>query len=234
MRHLLKITFLLALSLEVQAADLCPKSAEPAGYFCVTPEMAPDSQISLVDFYQIPAVIMGQFKGFLDKLPHPLSLNADWQSPYMGAGISFYQYKYQLMILGGTTRVAGFSKDAYAAVVCHEIGHLIGGAPYQTIENATWSSSEGQADFFASSVCLPEYFKSLGVRVDELPSRIEKAGFEMLSSLAPHSFEVVDLVRYKKNATKVDSTLINHYPSLQCRYETFLDSTKRSACWFKN
>lgn len=189
--------------------------------------MAPESQIKLVDFYQIPAVIISLFKA-------PVILDAQWESPYFGAGM---RNQKEMVIWGGTTRVKGMTKDAYAAIVCHELGHVLGGAPYQTISGAQWASAEGQADFFAASVCLPRYFQSLGIGHNEVAAKVEKAGYEMLSSLAPFGSgtkdEVVSLERYYEFNERAESTLVNNYPTLQCRYESFRNSSQRSHCWFK-
>ena len=41
--------------------------------------------------------------------------------------------------------------------LCHELGHLLGGAPKIIRRNGktSWSSVEGQSDYYASSVCMP-------------------------------------------------------------------------------
>lgn len=199
--------------------------------------MAPDSPIKIYDFYSIPSIIMGLFQKELTALGSPLVLDAQWESPYFGAGVSFYNEEFRLMILGGTTRIKGMSLDAYAAVVCHEIGHIIGGAPYQTITGAEWSSSEGQADFFAASVCLPRYFASKKENSQVMAKRIEGAGFDMMNSFKDFdsnaNADEKKLVRHVVNVTKTKETLINKYPSIQCRYETFRNPSKRAACWFK-
>jgi hypothetical protein len=224
MKNILKIMLLTSLLFgNVYAAGTCPVNAP---YFCVTPEMASNSEIKLTDFYQIPAVIISIFHT-------PISLDAQWDSPYLGMGMKDSK---NMLILGGTTRAKGMTKDAYAAAVCHELGHVLGGAPYQTIKGSEWASSEGQADFFAASVCLPEYFKKLGLKYSEISARIEKAGYEMLSSLAPHSSqtseELKTLYRFQPIYERVEETLINNYPSLQCRYEIFRNPIERSDCWF--
>lgn len=207
-------------------AGTCPPDAP---YFCMTPEMAPQSEIKLSDFYQIPAVIISLHNV-------SVTLDAQWESPYLGMGMKNSK---SMLIFGGTTRVAGMTKDAYAAAVCHEIGHVIGGAPYQTISGSQWSSAEGQADFFAASICLPRYFKSIGVKTNDIKARVEEAGFKMLSSLAPFSsqtsVELSSLIdsRFQELNEATDSTLINNYPSLKCRYETFRNPAQRSDCWFR-
>jgi hypothetical protein len=224
MKLLLKIIFLSNMLVTTLYAGVCPKDAP---YFCMTPEMAPNTQIKIADFYQIPSIIISLFNA-------PIILDAQWESPYFGAGMSNQK---SMMILGGTTRVEGMTKDAYAAVICHELGHVLGGAPYQTIHGAEWVSAEGQADFFAASVCLPRYFKNLGMNAHDISARVEKAGYEMLSSLAPFGSgtrdEVDSLQRFYELHEKIENTLINNYPSLQCRYETFRNSLKRSDCWFR-
>jgi hypothetical protein len=43
---------------------------------------------------------------------------------------------------------------------CHEIGHFKGGAPFKKrgrSQKLSWSSAEGQADYFSTLVCLKEF-----------------------------------------------------------------------------
>jgi hypothetical protein len=210
----------------------CPK--DRIDYFCISPDMAPNSPIDIVQFYTTPAQILQLFQTELAQLPYPLVLNAEWESPFFGAGVSLYENSFRLMILGGTTRIKGLTPDAYAAIVCHELGHVIGGYPLQTIAFAEWSSSEGQSDFFAANICLPKYFRSLNETEDKIPARIEAAGYKMIQSFSQIIKEENELIRFKVDTTKTPATLINNYPSLQCRYENFRNPTVRPACWFKN
>ena len=137
------------------------------------------------------------------------------------------------MILGGTIRIEDFTLDAYAALVCHEMGHLIGGEPFQSIPGAEWASAEGQADFFAASTCLPRFFQSLGVSKENIPASVEKAGFELIKAFMAIEKDPRERPqRFHKKSQAVDSTLFNQYPSLACRYETFLFPQKRQDCWF--
>jgi hypothetical protein len=59
---------------------------------------------------------------------------------------------------GGLARQPLMNADGLALVVCHELGHHIGGIPTKKIGNS-WASSEGQADYFATLKCLRRYFK---------------------------------------------------------------------------
>lgn len=62
-----------------------------------------------------------------------------------------------ILLYGGYARHKLMTKDAYLSVICHEIGHHLGGFP-KKIGNA-WSSSEGQADYFSTLKCMKEVLK---------------------------------------------------------------------------
>ncbi len=229
--HLIAILFLIGI-VSAKAAVVCPK--DNPGYFCLPPEKNQNKEMNATNFYLIPAKIIGLFNQEISAAGYPLQLEANWDSPYFGAGVSLYDNAFHLMILGGTARLAEFTEDAYAAVVCHEIGHIIAGEPHQTISGAEWSSSEGQSDFFAASICLPRYFKSLNEK--NISTRVEKAGYEMMNSFRKFDSNSIDktLSRTKPALPATKETLINKYPTIQCRYENFRDPSKRAACWYRD
>ncbi len=63
-------------------------------------------------------------------------------------------------MFGGLARHPQMTEDGFAVVVCHELGHHLGGFPKK--KDATgairWASNEGQADYFATLKCLRNYF----------------------------------------------------------------------------
>jgi hypothetical protein len=63
-------------------------------------------------------------------------------------------------MFGGLARHPAITEDAFATVVCHELGHQIGGAPKKKDPTAgsAWASNEGQADYFATLKCLRRVF----------------------------------------------------------------------------
>jgi len=230
----LQLILALFTSAILNAADICPKNN--SGYFCLPVEQNQNNVMNGTNFYLIPAKIIGLFYQEISDAGYPVQLDAKWESPYFGAGVSLYENAFHLTILGGTTRLPEMTEDAYAAIICHEIGHIIAGEPRQTISSAEWSSSEVQADFFAASVCLPRYFKSLGVSLKDMPMLINNAGFDMMNTFKQFDTNSVDKTVNKTRAPMpaVPETLINIYPSLQCRYENFRNPSKRAACWYKN
>lgn len=217
-----------------QAEILCPENRPDL--FCLPSSNNQNNEINETNFYTIAFSITGLFQKEIREAGYPLTYKIDWQNPYFGAGVTLYENSFQLMIFGGTTRLKEMTREGYAAIVCHEIGHIIGGLPQQTISGAEWSSSEGQSDFFAASVCLPRYFKSLGVAENNIGARVEKAGFDMLNALKKFDTNSKDktLSKTLKPLPAAKETLINTYPSIQCRYENFRNPTKRPVCWFRD
>lgn len=67
--------------------------------------------------------------------------------------------------------------DAYLSVICHEIGHHFDGFPKQI--GSSWSSFEGQADYFSTLKCMKEVLKrdpeneAVALALD-LPSEVKK------------------------------------------------------------
>ena len=65
-----------------------------------------------------------------------------------------------MVVLQGIT---GMSKDVLNLVLCHELGHFDGGLPKKFrgySQMLSWSSAEGQADYFSTSVCFREVIES--------------------------------------------------------------------------
>ncbi len=65
-------------------------------------------------------------------------------------------------MFGGLARHPQMTEDAFLVVVCHELGHHLGGFPKKTQAfqvDRKWSSVEGQCDYFASLKCLKKVFE---------------------------------------------------------------------------
>lgn len=58
---------------------------------------------------------------------------------------------YRIELHGGMARHPLMTEDAFMLVICHEIGHHLGGFPRKTMP--TWASTEGQSDYFSTAKC---------------------------------------------------------------------------------
>ncbi len=68
----------------------------------------------------------------------------------------FGRKEYHINMYGGLARHEAIDIDGFIMVACHEIGHHIGGAPKKNL--TSWSSSEGQSDYFASLHCFRKIY----------------------------------------------------------------------------
>lgn len=73
----------------------------------------------------------------------------------------------QIVITGGMARHPMMTRDAFYSILCHEMGHHFGGAPKMfrgATELRSWSSAEGQADYYAATKCMPYLLERLPAR----------------------------------------------------------------------
>lgn len=142
---------------------------------------------------------------------------------------------------GGLARHPKTTNDGFSMIVCHELGHHIGGAPLYRDDE--WASNEGQADYFAAMKCMrrvflnqenrkivsrmivdPEATKQCqSVYTDDneiaICERIAMAGKSLGSVLA--SITGGSSVKFNTpDKTVVRSTFDGH-PEAQCRLDTY-------------
>lgn len=92
-----------------------------------------------------------------------LVVERKWESQTVNAG-TFRRDEGKTWVInlyGGYARHPDITQDGYMLVICHEIGHHIGGAPKKFYQESGihWASTEGQADYFATLKCLRRVFE---------------------------------------------------------------------------
>lgn len=188
-----------------------------------------------------------------------LKVDKNWESKVVNAFAEKDGNKWRILILGGLYRHPSFTDDALALGTCHEMGHLIGGAPL-VVGGESEMSNEGQADFWGAAVCLKKYFQSFPETTymeegfskftcdtqyysDEdaknICYRTIMAGQSLLKTLRskemPLNFDTPDESQISKTT--------DYYPGTQCRFDTYTagalcnlddDCNKaRPRCWYK-
>ncbi|CBW27991.1 putative exported protein [Halobacteriovorax marinus SJ] len=170
-----------------------------------------------------------------------------WNLDMVHASYTRIDNQHNIFLFGGFARLEKMTLDGLAVTACHEIGHGIGGAPYKS----TGSSMEGQADYFATKVCLPNVFKHLPqtseIRVTEFnhkyceQSEDQTYCLRALNALESdiHFYETLgDIVHFHTPSEEVATQLNDHptfYPSSQCRLDTSLAGVlkePRPICWY--
>lgn len=103
----------------------------------------------------------------VEKIYSPVVANMDaklvikrlWTHPKVNA-VAYRQEKdvWTVEMYGALARHPSITRDGFALVLCHELGHHIGGAPKYRSLAKPWASSEGQSDYFATLKCLRRVF----------------------------------------------------------------------------
>lgn len=107
----------------------------------------------------------------LEKMGAKLNMIRKWDDPTVNAYASRSGKTYNVAMFGGLARHKEVTPDGFALVVCHELGHHIGGAPRYS---GNWASAEGQSDYWATKNCAKKIFaKHNNVKI--VNKRIAKA-----------------------------------------------------------
>lgn len=107
---------------------------------------------------------------------------------------------------GGLARYPGMTKNAFIAVLCHELGHHLGRAPRYD-RNTDWAATEGQSDYFATLRCMKKLGISSAIPSLALATVLADLGGERKPS------------RSTRDASRVSRTYESH-PDAQCRLDT--------------
>lgn len=174
---------------------------------------------------------------------YPLLMKGDWNSAIVNAYATREVDSWKVYVAGGIARSKGMTKDSLALIVCHELGHHLGGGP-RTFLFEGWPSAEGQADYWASSKCLKRYYAELlGENVgsnDNIPERLladctntfadpkeMQLCLKTMNATINFSSFINELstTRFPTNILAKDSRVVkgtntNDYPRPQCRIDT--------------
>lgn len=192
--------------------------------------------------------------------PLPVVPAADWEKPYFTAYTVENDNVITIGFWGGMARIPGMNDDAVALITCHEVGHVIGGEPRFKLPLYQNLSSEGQADYYAASVCLKDYFakdpetlKALNdFHASQTRALCEKKYEDPLQkAICLRSLRgaqgLINVLLYMKpeegNASfeQVEQhitleTLFDQYPTNQCRLDTLIAGAlgeDRPVCWYR-
>lgn len=171
-----------------------------------------------------------------------LVVQRNWTDGTVNAYAEQQGSTWNVAMFGGLARHETITEDGFALVVCHELGHHIGGAPRKL---GRWASNEGQADYFAALKCLRRVWNyDDNIEVVSKMTDIPKALFEACGrkhvwnvdvamcvrtgmagmSVAKlfHSFEAAaSEPRFETPDRSIVTRTYDNHPAYQCRLDTF-------------
>lgn len=120
-----------------------------------------ESNVSKNDFNLLLDNLEKLYKKEARKMGKRLSISGKYNSNIVNAyALQVYPGTMTVRVLGGIVRHPLMTYDGLALVVCHEIGHHMGGAPRKWERMNKWASDEGQSDYFAPLQCLRRLWKN--------------------------------------------------------------------------
>lgn len=186
-----------------------------------------------------------------------LSINGSWEDDLVNAFAVREEAtkKWEIMTSGGLARLPKITSDGYKLILCHELGHFLGGFPKKPfLRTHTWSSVEGQSDYFATLKCTRKLFADNDnetiVKKFQIPEFLNKScrktfvnnnEINICIRSAMASLNLVEVL--EAEFARIDSVAPNtlsfeilapaiknkaldsHHPDNQCRLNTFLQGS---------
>lgn len=212
--------------------------------------------ITQADFEQTQLELKAIYTPIVKALGGQLVFESNWQSSTVNAYASRHgeldedgeetepRKEWRVTFLGGLARHKFITRDGFSLVICHELGHHLGGAPRLDGETA-WASIEGQSDYFSTSKCLRRLWHKMNnakaIQGKSIPETLIKKCSEQwpLSSERDLCLRIgmaglsagelfADISRFTKTPKfetpdpKVVKKTNNSHPAAQCRLDTYL------------
>ena len=155
---------------------------------------------------------------------HNLVITMEALNPRVNAEIQKNDKEVTINVMGGMLAHPKMNPSTLKLLLCHEMGHLLGGAPLKSRNG--WSSTEGQADYYSTLACAKR------MRFDE--KTFINSALNLTAIYAEVSRESAPKLEMCDNR-KVERTNYG-YPPVQCRLDTLVAGWYekiRPICWFK-
>ncbi len=107
--------------------------------------------ITQAEFDGVIASVEKLYAPIVKQLGGNLVIKKNWTDGTVNAYADREDGNWNLNMFGGLARSKETTIDGFLLVVCHELGHQIGGAP--RIGGTDWAANEGQADYWATLKC---------------------------------------------------------------------------------
>ncbi len=178
-----------------------------------------------------------------------LDLAGEWANSTVNAYAKRVGNNWWVRIYGGLARHPHMTIDGLTIVICHELGHHMGGAPKKTSWYGTpiWAAAEGQSDYYAAAKCARKMFGADENNIEiaaelELPEEVIQSCHDLWGESEQNvaiclrtakageslGFVLADITKKEMPSLTLPSDLVvkktnlSGYPGVQCRVDTML------------
>ncbi len=183
-----------------------------------------------------------------------LAIQGNWRDETPNASAAQLFGSWQIKVSGGLARHPQLTADGLTLIVCHELGHHLGGFAFTSQQNPfeqTWAANEGQSDYFSTHVCARrvwagDLIRNQGFRQvadaeiqkrcdaiwskqsdQELCYRSLEATHSMIATMA--ALKGIPMPQFNTPDTNVVDQTASGHPHPQCRMDTVLAGALCSA-----
>lgn len=241
MRRLLLIIISIILSVATYASIL-PENNR------AIPDLEKSEGLSDLQYFSVIDKVESIYRPIIEEMGMKLTVNRLWSDSRVNAGATKKGKEWILNLYGGYARHPLVTEDGYALVICHELGHHLGGTPKKIIDDGPgWPSTEGQADYFATLKCLRKVFAKddnvayvTQLKVPQLVSEKCSASFKTdweialckrtsVAGLAVSAISAdirnTDVPTIETPDASVVETTYEDHPEPQCRLDTYFQGS---------
>ena len=122
-----------------------------------------DSGITEREFNRVIDRAEAAYRPIVAQKGGKLEVERNWKDGTVNAYASQSGSTWKVAMFGGLARHPAITYEGFALVICHELGHHIGGHP-----KMGWATNEGGADYFATLKCLRRTLPDAPSKVDQV------------------------------------------------------------------
>lgn len=113
-------------------------------------------------YLEIIEELKREFDRDLSEAQASLEVRFDMDSDVVNAYADREGDKWLITFNGAMIRHRHFDENIFTMVLCHELGHHLGGAPLKLPGDSErgWISAEGQADYYTTNICAKRLFEN--------------------------------------------------------------------------
>ncbi len=133
-----------------QIKSLC-EGFVPDNDLWISADLKSPQGITEADFNDVISKVEKYYSSIISDRGGSLMVRRLWNDGTVNASAQQIFTFWIVNMYGGLARHKTITKDGFSLVMCHELGHHIGGSPKI---GSMWASNEGQSDYFANLKCL--------------------------------------------------------------------------------
>lgn len=203
------------------------------------------SNINEAEFNGLVKMLQTVYSPVVSKFGGRLSIQGEWKNETPNAYANQLFGSWSVKVTGGLARRPELTYDGLTLIICHELGHHLGGFPLATNKppfGGYWAANEGQSDYYATHACAKKVWGPESSKNAEFREKVDsyaKGACDMVwsesvdrdlcyrTTVAVESVSAtmaalksVPMTRFNTPDPAVVDRISMEHPAVQCRMDT--------------